>query len=152
MEENQNQEFYHQDLFGIVVDFAPEIEEEKIDLVGPKGKSDFNIFSLTDAIANRNKKEAWVLYEKALASGMSAEEIFWKVVWQVKTLLLASRTKTAEEAGMKAYPYSKAKSSLKNFKTGEVEKMSEDLVVGYHNIRRGEGEMETLIEKILLKL
>lgn len=150
--ENTNQEFYHQDLFGTVVDFAPKIEEEKVDLVGPKGKSTFNIFSLTDAVAARNKKEAWVLYQKALASGMVAEEIFWKVVWQIKTLLIASRTKTADEAGMKAYPYSKAKGALKNFKPGEIEEISERLVTGYHEIRRGEGEMEALVEKTLLGL
>lgn len=117
-----------------------------------RGKPDFNIFSLTDAIGSRNKKEAWVLYQKALASGMVAEEIFWKVMWTIKTMLLAKRTKTAEEAEMKTFPYNKAKSNLKNFKEGELEKISENLVIGYHNARRGIGEIDTLIEKILLGL
>jgi hypothetical protein len=151
-EKIENEEFYHQDLFGAVVDVDLSPDEEKVDLVGTKPKSDFNIFSLTDAIGARNKREAWVLYQRALASGMVAEEIFWKVVWQIKTLLLANRTKSAEEAGMKAYPYSKAKSALKNFKTGEIEKISENLVIGYHQARRGEIEIDALIEKTLLNL
>jgi hypothetical protein len=150
--ENINEEFYHQDLFGSVVDLDLSFSEDKSDMVGPKSKSDFNIFSLTDAVASRNKREAWVLYQRALASGMAAEEIFWKIVWQVKTLLVANQTKSADEAGMKAYPYSKAKGSLRNFKPGEVEKISESLVIGYHMARRGEGDVELLIEKTILGL
>jgi len=53
---------------------------------------------------------------------------------------------------MKTFPYNKAKGFLKNFKLEEIERLSEDLVIGYHLARRGEGEITTLIEKILLKL
>lgn len=112
----------------------------------------FNIFSLTDAIGSRNKREAWVLYHKALASGMVPEEVFYKVAWQVKTMLIASKTKTAEEADMKAYPYQKAKGFLRNFKPGELEKLSSSLIKGYHEVRRGNEETETFVEKTLLSL
>jgi len=145
------EEFYHKDIFGHVVDLNLAEAEEEYSEIKDK-KSDFNIFLLTDAIGARDKKNAWVLYQKALASGLVAEEIFWKVVWVVKTMLLAKRTKSAEEAEMKAFPYNRAKGNLKNFKEGELEKISEDLVVGYHNARRGIGEIGTLIEKTLLGL
>jgi hypothetical protein len=112
----------------------------------------FNIFSLTDAIGARKKRDAWVLYHKALASGMAPEEVFFKLVWQVKTMLIAQKTKTAEEAEMKSFPYGKAKGFLRNFKSGELEKFSGSLVKGYHQARRGEGEIETLVEKALLRL
>ena len=139
---------YNQNLFG------EKIEEESLeqDVVGPKGKPDFNIFILTDALGARKKKDAWVLYRKALASGMAPEDVFFKLFWQVKTMLLAKRTKTAEEADMKSYPYSKAKGYLNNFKEGEIEKLSEKLVLGYHAVRRGEGEMETFVEKAVLSI
>lgn len=118
-----------------------------------KGKKDyFNIFAFTDTLAARNKKQAWVMYQKALASGMAAEEIYWKVVWQVRTMLLAQKCGSAKEARLNPFVYQKAKNGLKNFRLGEVEKLSEKLVVGYHNARRGKGEIETLIEKMLLKL
>ncbi len=112
----------------------------------------FNIFSLTDAVAARDKRQAWMLYQKALASGMAPEEVFYKIVWQVKTLLTAEKTKSVSETEMKPFPYNKAKSALKNFKSGELEELSESLVTGYHKIRRGEGEMETLVEKIILTI
>lgn len=114
--------------------------------------SQFNIFSLTDAIGARQKRDAWVLYHKALASGMVPEEVFYKLVWQVKTLLTAQKTKNVAETEMKPFPYNKAKGYLKNFKPGELEKLSAELVGGYHRVRRGEGEMETLVERFLLKL
>ena len=145
-------EFYHKNIFGEIVDLAPEEVEESEATVGPKSRPDFNIFSFTDAFGMRDKKQAWILYQKALAAGLAPEEVFWKVVWQVKTLLVAERTKSAEEADMKPYPYSKAKQALKNWKERELEKLSESLVVGYHEARRGEGEIETLVERIILSL
>ena len=115
-------------------------------------KQAFNIFSLTDAIGARKKREAWVLYQKALMSGLAAEEVFYKLFWQMKTMMLAQKTKSVAETDMKPFPYNKAKGFLKNFKQGEIEKLSESLVLGYHKARRGEGEIETLVEKTLLKL
>ena len=145
-------EIYHKDLFGAVVDVDLSKPEEDEGLVGPKGRPDFNIFILTDALGARKKKDAWVLYRKALASGMAPEDVFFKLFWQVKTMLLAKRTKTAEEADMKSYPYGKAKGYLNNFKEGEIEKLSEKLMLGYHAVRRGKGEMETFVEKVFLQL
>jgi DNA polymerase III delta subunit len=144
-----HEELYSANLFGEKVEVK---EEEEGDVVGPKARPEFNVFALTDAIGSRNKREAWVLYHKALASGLVPEELFYKVQWQVKTMLLATKTKTAEEADMKSYPYSKAKGFLKNFKPGELEKLSEDLVRGYHEVRRGNEETETFVEKTLLSL
>lgn len=145
-------EFYHKDIFGAVVNInLGDIEDEESLPLDNKGK-EFNVFALTDAFGSRNKKEAWVLYQKALSLGVSADEIFFKLFWQVKSMLLAGRTKSAEEVDMKNFPYNKAKGFLKNFKPEELEKLSEDLVIGYHKARRGEGEMTTMVEKILLKL
>lgn len=145
-------EFYHKDIFGAVVDIDLGEQEEEPEVSGPKKRQDFNVFSLTDAFGSRNKKEAWILYQKALSVGLSTEEVFFKIVWQVKSMLLVARTENIEETDMKAFPYNKAKSFLKNFKPGELERISESLVVGYILARQGKGEIETLIEKILLDL
>ena len=142
-------EMYAANLFGEKVEVT---QDEEADLIGPKARAEFNIWALTDAIGARKKRDAWVLYQKALAAGMVPEEVFYKLFWQTKTMLVASRTKSAEEADMKPFPYNKAKSFLKNFKPGELETLSENLVLGYHAARRGEGEIETLVEKTLLRL
>ena len=147
------EEFYHKDIFGEVVDIDLAFVEgdEARPLFDKKG-GEFNIFLLTDAVGARKKKEAWILYQRALFAGLSAEEIFFKIVWQIKSMLIASKTKSVEETDMKPFPYSKAKSFLKNFKLEELEEFSTRLVLGYHLARRGEEEMETLVEKTLLGL
>lgn len=145
-------EFYAQNIFGVEVNVDLNAEEEAIAKAVAK-KDSFNIFVLTDAIGARKKKDAWVLYQKALASGMVADDIFWRAIaWEIKTLLLASKTSSAEESGFNPFVYQKAKAYSKNFKPGELEQISENLVVGYHNACRGIGEIETLIEKMLLSL
>ena len=146
------QEFYHKDIFGAVVDINPSALEDIEKMPLDKKGNEFNIFSLTDAVGARNKKEAWVLYQKALLAGVSAEEIFFKLFWQVKSMLIVSKVKGVGETDMKPFTYNKAKSFLKNFTQNELEKLSEDLVTGYILARRGGGEIETLIEKILLGL
>ena len=149
-------EFYHKDIFGTVVDvnLGGERSDLNTDSQGLtlRSRTEFNIFTLTDALGARDKKQAWVLYQKALAAGFSAEEIFFKIIWQVKSMLIALRTKNVGETDMKAFPYSKAKRFLKNFKPGELEKLSEDLVIDYQCARRGEIEIEMVIEKVLLSL
>ena len=146
------EEFYHKDIFGNVVDVnLALVDEEEKPLFDKKGQ-EFNIFSLTDALGAKNKKKAWALYQKALLAGLSPEEIFFKIVWQIKTLLIASRTKNVSETDMKVFPYNKAKGYLRNFKSGELENLSEKLVIGYTLARQGENEIETLLEKIILAL
>lgn len=146
------EEFYHKDIFGIVVDVSPSAPEDIEKLPLDKRGKEFNIFTLTDALGARNKKMAWVLYQKALLAGVSPEEIFFKLFWQVKSMLIASKTKNVEETDMKPFTYNKSKGFLKNFRQDELEKLSENLVTGYILARRGRGEIETLIEKLLLKL
>lgn len=145
-------EYYKTNLFGEKTDATERHSVSRESQTPSVWEAPFNIFSLTDAIGARKKRDAWVLYQKALASGMVPEEVFYKLVWQVKTMLVADATSSAAEADMKAFPYSKAKGFLKNFKSGELQKLSEDLVLGYHKARRGEGEIETLVEKTLLRL
>jgi len=149
-------EFYHKNIFGTVVDvnLGGERSDLNTDSQGLtlRSRAEFNVFALADALGSRKRKEAWILYQKALAAGVSAEEIFFKLVWQVKSMLMASRTKDVSETDMKIFPYNKAKSFLKNFQFGELEKLSESLVIGHILARRGQGEIETLIEKTLLSL
>lgn len=111
-------EFYHKNIFGeaVDVDLQAEVDEKLLD---KKGK-EFDIFKFINAFGRGNKKESWVLYEKAIMAGVPAERIFFTLMWKVRSL-------------------------------GLIE-LSERLVVGYHEARRGKGEIETLIEKTILSL
>lgn len=144
-------EFYGQNLFGEEVNVGLEEPADEVEL-GEKDDKRFNIFLLTDAIGARDKRGAWVIYQKALASGMVADEIFWRVMWGVKAMLLAEKANGVEETGLNPFVYKKNRTFLKNWKRTELEELSEKLVIGYHNARRGLGDIDSLLEKTILSI
>lgn len=110
----------------------------------------FNIFSLTDAFGRRDKKQLWVLYEQALASGSEPEEIHGILFWQLKSILTAVSAKSATESGLKPFVFQKATGFARNYSREELQKMSGRFVEIYHNARRGISEMEIGLEKFIL--
>lgn len=126
--------------------FASICEESKLE---EKPKEKFNIFSLADALGRRDKKTLWVLYLKALRSGKAPEEISGTIFWQLKTMMIL------EQGGGKTlspYVVSKNKVSIKNFKKGELATISSKLIENYHEARRGRGDMEVALERLILSL
>jgi DNA polymerase III delta subunit len=112
----------------------------------------FNTFALADALARRDKKSLWILYLRALHAGISVEEIIGVLFWQIKSIRLAERTRSAAEAGMKEFPYKKAKAAISVFKGGEADRLSRVLVGIYHNGHRGNEEGDLALEKLILTL
>ncbi|MBY0539591.1 hypothetical protein K2P56_04135 [Patescibacteria group bacterium] len=123
---------------------------ETFDLKEEKDEPAPNAFALTDAYVKGDRKQMWVLYRKFIESGMSAEEIHGVLSWQVRALVLASKTKSAIEAGLKPFVYTKAKSALANMQR-PPEEISRELVSLYHQSRAGQGSLENLLEVFLLK-
>lgn len=112
-------------------------------------ESKMNIFDLANAFAERDKKRAWLLYVEALQQ-FSPEEIYGTLWWQVKTMLLAHVTKTAAEAGMKDFPYSKAKGFLRKYSPLEVTDLARNLIATYHKSRLDGESLELNLEKLIL--
>ncbi len=119
-----------------------------------KGKTleKFNAFALADALSSRDKKSLWLLVQKAKLAGLSEEEMISILWWQIKSMRLAAVTKSAEEAGMKDFPYNKAKRSLSKFKEGELEKISHGLLTLYHQGHYGEADLDLGLEEWVLGL
>lgn len=115
------------------------------------GVERFNTFALAEALATRDKKRLWVLLQEAKLSGLREEEMVGMLWWQLKSLRLAALTKTAEEAGMKDFPYNKAKKTLAKFKPNEVNKLSQELLEIYHQGHAGVSEMELTLEQWVLE-
>ena len=136
---------------------AEKVQEFTLPKTGEGGrpKKEFNIFSLTDAFAARDRRSLWVIYQKALAADLAPEEIFWKFVWQVKMMLLATRgaeALTAEATGINPYVFKKATQGAKNFKNEELADLSKLLTRLYHEARRGNGEVGNELERLILSL
>jgi hypothetical protein len=112
----------------------------------------FNPFVMADALALRDKRNLWLLYQEAKQNNLSAEEIIGTFWWQLKSIRLAALTRTPEEAGMKDYPYKKAKSALRTFPLELVEQKSRQLITLYHEGHRGKRDLDIALEEWVLTL
>ena len=116
----------------------------------PGFKKEFNIFSLTDALLERDKKKLWVLYREALSSSIEPEEAHRILLWQVKNLGLVAGEKGP--TGLKPFVEGKTKRALSKFSPTEIKELLQRLVDVQVRARNGRGEFETGLEKLILTL
>lgn len=112
----------------------------------------FNSFALAESLASKDKRRLWVLLQDAKLSGLREEEIIGMLWWQLKALRLAAQTKDATEAGMKDFPYNKAKRALVKFAPGEVDQLAQSLLELYHDGHAGVRELDLALERWVLTL
>lgn len=135
-------------------------EIEKYQLGGETSKSDeapdYNPFVICDAFAEKNKAKTWIIYQQALGQGIPAEEVFFKIFWQIKNLLMVKRLMTAgvanisKETGLHSFVVGKAIKAAKNFTEDELINYSYEMLKIYHQERRGESELPIEFEKFLI--
>lgn len=112
----------------------------------------FNTFAMADALAKKDKKQLWLLLQVATQNGLAEEEIIGVLWWQLKALRVAAVTTSAAEAGMKDYPYQKAKRALVTFAPGELERLSHELLTVYHDGHGGRKDIGLALESWTLTL
>lgn len=115
-------------------------------------KEYFNVFQLGDALGERNKRELWSGLMRALRAGNEPESLHGTLHWAVRSMLAAGNSGSPEEAGQKPFVYSKFKRYAKNFKEGELSKLSRELITLYHESRRGKYDLETALERWVLAI
>lgn len=112
----------------------------------------FNPFILTDALLARDRKRLWLLFHQGRRAGLSAEEIFWKLNWQVKTLLLVAVSAPAAPAGIKPFVLTKTKSALKAWPLADLQWLFTGLTVLYHETYPESDDFNLGLEKIILTI
>lgn len=112
----------------------------------------FNTFALADALARKDKKTLWLGYQQATLAGISPEEIAGILWWQLKSVRLAAVTSGAAEAGMKDFPYNKAKRALAVIPLAEATRLSHELLTLYHQGHQGEVDLPLALEQWILTL
>lgn len=115
-------------------------------------KPSFNIFSITDGLLSKDKRKLWISYIDALKKGSAPEEIHGIFFWQIKNMILASRSKDQKDTGLSPFVYKNALSGTRNYKIEELVDMSEDLVQMTHKVRSGEGDLDIMLEKWVLSI
>lgn len=118
----------------------------------------YNLFAICDAVAEKNKGKAWAFLQEGILSGILPEEIFYKVVWEVKNLLMIKKLQSAgvknleKETGLHPFVAKKALVGARNFTEDELRKHSFGLVKLYHDVRNGRAEFQIGLEKFLLRI
>lgn len=113
--------------------------------------SQFDRFALAQALAARDKRRSWLLLHEARLAGMRDEEIMGMWWWQLKSLRLAAQCSTPAAAGMKPFPFNKAKQALDRFPLTEVETAARTLLDVYHYARAGQHELDLALERWVLR-
>ncbi len=118
---------------------------------------EFNIFSFTDALGSRDRKLAWVIFHKALRAGVSAEELFWKIVWLFKSIILVSSINGNQGdlvSRLKTSPFviKKSRGFLKNYPEESLIGNYRKLIDIYHKFRRSNVEAPMTVELFILNL
>lgn len=112
----------------------------------------FNSFTLADALAKKDKRLLWLLWNEALLAGSSPEELAGILWWQLKTMRLAKLGANAAAVGLKDFPYKKAKGALPRFAAGELERLSRSLLTLLHESRLGRQDLGLSLERWILRL
>ncbi len=113
-----------------------------------------NSFAIADAVGNRDKKKAWVEFEKLRRRGASMEEVHGTIFWAVKSMYLVAILPKEEalNTGMKEFTYRNYQNFAKKFLVPELKTKLAELKEMYHRAHRGEGELDIFLEEFLLHL
>ncbi len=98
-----------------------------------KTGSDFDPFSLGNAVVARDKKQAWVLLQTALRKDVAPEELFGPLLWKVKDLLV-------KQGKNRAYSHE------------ELAALSQQLIAAFHDSHRGGIALDLALERVMLSL
>lgn len=113
-----------------------------------------NSFAIADAVGARDKKRAWVEFEKLRRHGASMEEVHGTIFWAFKSMHIALVLPKGDAlaTGMKEFTYRNYYGFAKKYLKKELEDKLSELKDIYHMGHRGEGELEMLMEQFLLRL
>jgi DNA polymerase III delta subunit len=123
-------------------------KKESLALKGEK----IDFFEFSDALGARDRKGLWTLYQDALAEGVPAEEVHGIFFWQIKSMIVASKSQTPAESGLKPYVFDKARGYVRNYSSDKLESMSRDLFTMYHEAHRGKIDFSVALERFILEI
>ncbi len=137
-------------------DFAKEVASYATEHFEHFKKTDdrpqFNIFSLGDALGERNKKELWVLYQRAVGAGCSSEEISGTLFWAIKNMALMKNAKKGDDCGLNPFVAKKTRGFASHYTMEEINSLSRKIVTLYHEAHRGGEPMGIALERFILNL
>jgi DNA polymerase-3 subunit delta len=126
-----------------------------------KNKLEENIFMLTDALGQKNKKLALKLISDQLNLGTAPTELLAKMIWQFRNLLQVkdllddtprlSSYQIASQLNLHPFVAKKTLGQIGNFQLDELKSIYQNLLEIDHQIKTSQGEPETLFNLLVVK-
>jgi len=114
-------------------------------------KREDNIFDLAQALGERDVKKLWSLYQYKVKT-VRPEEIHGILWWQMKSILISSKTGTPSGSGLKPFVFQKAAYYSKKYSKLELEEKSNDLINMIHESRRSGLSLDISLERFILSI
>jgi DNA polymerase III delta subunit len=112
-----------------------------------------SVFGFTDLYLSRDKKGAWIAFTKLIREGSAPEEVHGALFWAVKSLfLVVSGTlgRSAEELGMKPFPYQKMKGFAQKWTKEEARDALRSMTGLLESTRKSGGDLGISLERFIL--
>ena len=129
---------------------ATKVEEHQLKTALAK-KEEFNVFTLGDALGSRDKARLWSLYIQAKDSGLEDENIHGVLMWQIKSMVRAAASGSANDSGLKPFVYTKSKGFAAKYPGPALYALLDDFVCMYHEARKGKDGLGELLERYILE-
>ena len=110
----------------------------------------FDSFRAAKALAKKNKRALWISLQEARTAGVSAEELIGVLWWQLKMIPLTQITQSADQAGVKEYPYQKAKQAAQRYSHEKILELIRTLLMVYHDGHGGIRDIDQALEEWIL--
>ncbi len=125
-----------------------------------KTKYDENIFHLTEALAQKNQKEALRLIEEQLILGVDKMELLSRLIWQFRTLIKVKEAQEegvagsslAREAGVHPFVASRAQDQVRIFTMKELKNIYARLLEIDYKIKTSQGDARVLFDLFAVSL
>jgi hypothetical protein len=108
----------------------------------------FNIFALSDAFLQRDKKQLWLLFQEALGH-VSPEEIHGLLFWQLKNMFMVKISDS--NPGLQPFVFTKTKKAIEKFSLEELSGLNQKFVHIFHT-RDTLSTLDIELEKLILSL
>lgn len=127
-----------------------------------KTKLDDDIFKLTDAIGQKDKKLALKLIADQFKSGVKPTELLAKIIWQFKNLLLVKSFVSNQGTGypterlvyqLNLHPFvvKKTSAQIKNYNLADLKKIYSQLLKIDYKIKTSQVDPEVLFDLLVVK-
>lgn len=125
-----------------------------------KANFDENIFALTDALSNKDKKTALRILEEQYEAGSSDSYLLSMSIWQFKVLLQIrqaldsgySSYKISSSLGLHPFVVQKGSNQVRRFSLEELKKFFSKLVEADYQLKTGKQEAKLMLNLLIVSL